>query len=168
MYKGERMAGLIHGTHTKEKCGSFVEYVAVDAELLIRIPDSLSFEDASGFPLCTLTTCRELYQSLKLPIPGRQHKDPTPLLISGGTSSVGQFVVQLATLGGHTVHATASPANHALVKSLGAAHVYSYHSPTFGQDIHATTNGELTKAVNTICERGTPELVCKALGLFCL
>lgn len=51
------------------------------------------------------------------------------LLLWGGSSSVGSSVVQLAVASGYSVIATASPANYAFVKSLGASFVLDYHNP---------------------------------------
>lgn len=69
---------------------------------------------------------------LDLPdVPGAPtHAKPKgTLLLWGGSSSVGASVVQLAVASGYSVVATASPANYAFVKSLGAAFVLDYHNP---------------------------------------
>lgn len=51
------------------------------------------------------------------------------LLLWGGSSSVGSSVIQLAVASGYTVVTTASPANYAYAKALGASLVLDYHNP---------------------------------------
>ena len=46
------------------------------------------------------------------------------LFVYGGSSSVGQYAIQLAKLSGYRVVTTASKRNHELVKSLGADLVF--------------------------------------------
>jgi len=46
------------------------------------------------------------------------------LFVYGGSSSVGQYAIQLAKLSGYNVVTTASKRNHELVKSLGADLVF--------------------------------------------
>lgn len=46
------------------------------------------------------------------------------LFVYGGSSSVGQYAIQLAKLSGYKVITTASKRNHVLVKNLGADLVF--------------------------------------------
>lgn len=48
----------------------------------------------------------------------------TQLFVYGGSSSVGQYAIQLAKLSGYKVVTTASKRNHELVKSLGVDLVF--------------------------------------------
>ena len=52
-------------------------------------------------------------------------------------ASVGQYAVQMASNLGFTVISTASPSNHATVKSLGASHVFNYNDPDVTDQIRA-------------------------------
>lgn len=55
-----------------------------------------------------------------------------------------------------TVFATASPANHALILSLGADAVFDYRSPTWVADVKAATGGVgIDFAVDCISEDAT-------------
>ena len=51
------------------------------------------------------------------------------LFVYGGSSSVGQYAIQLAKLSGYKVVSTASQRNHELVKSFGADLVFDVSSP---------------------------------------
>jgi NADPH:quinone reductase-like Zn-dependent oxidoreductase len=112
--------------------------VAIDS-LVSPIPDTMSFEQAVVLPLAISTACAGLYPKdyLNLPLPSatKPEKNGKTVLIWGGASSVGATAIQLAAASGVTVITTASPANHSLVKSLGAAAVFDYKSATAVEDI---------------------------------
>lgn len=107
-----------------------------------KIPDSISYEAAAVLPLSVSTAAAGLYMNATLaldlpdvPSPSsstallQSGKTKGTLLLWGGSSSVGSSVVQLAVASGYSVVATASPANYAFVKSLGASFVLDYHNP---------------------------------------
>jgi NADPH2:quinone reductase len=113
---GDRVTGLL--AIKKEPC-CYAEYVAADANLLVKIPEGVSFSSAAALPLAGLTA----YQALNLfdDLSGKS------VLISAGAGGVGHFAVQLAKLKGATVVATASANNHAFLKEIGAATCIDYH-----------------------------------------
>nr|WP_308252329.1 zinc-binding dehydrogenase [Pseudonocardia sp. KRD291] len=75
-------------------------------------PDSLSFEEAAGYPIPVETAFRILDQvGLE---PG------ATLLVSGASGGVGTAAVQIARTQGITVIGTASPANQDYLRKLGA------------------------------------------------
>jgi NADPH:quinone reductase-like Zn-dependent oxidoreductase len=76
------------------------------------IPPSLDFAGASALPAAIETAARALDQ--------QGVADGSTLLISGASGSVGSAAVQLAVARGAHVIGTASPANHDLLRSLGA------------------------------------------------
>lgn len=85
--------------------------------------------------------------------PSRKSKGKGTLLLWGGSSSVGSSVVQLAVASGYSVVATASPANYAFVKSLGASFVLDYHNPDIVGILTALlkgAGGELVGAYDAI------------------
>lgn len=108
-----------------------------------RIPDSLSFTQASVLPLAISTAAAGLYQKgfLELPLPILS-LSPRPsgqiILIWGGSSTVGISGIQLAVGSGVEVISTASPRNHTLVQQLGASQVFDYNSSSVIEDIVAT------------------------------
>lgn len=80
---------------------------------------------ARGFSLYTSIQVFYGPRTLRIPQPG----DETPaagtwLFIYGGSSSVGQYAIQLAKLSGYKVATVASPHNHELVKNFGADVVF--------------------------------------------
>ncbi|KZP34151.1 GroES-like protein [Athelia psychrophila] len=149
---GERVAGLLQGATTGNEAarpGGFAEYAILEADLTFRIPEKVSFEEAATFPLCSLTAAQALFIRLQLPAPFPgpfhhalpNHARKPALLIYSASTSLGLFAVQLAKLitPPLTVIATASPANHALLRALGADAVFDYRSPTWAADVRAAT-----------------------------
>lgn len=177
---GERVAGLTHGCRYSYlfafvltineyfiaafNNGAFAEYVAAPAALLLPLPDSWTFEQAAQLGIAGYTACMCLYHAQGLPTPSLPTTSPTDILVWGGSSSVGQFTVQLAHLSGLRVIATASPHNFELVKSLGADLVFSYKDPDTPAKIREVTGGKLKRAVDCISEGETPEKIAKSIG----
>lgn len=97
--KGDRIAGFTHGVNAVEKeDGCFAEYCVAKGDVQMKIPQSMSFEDASTLGVGVSTVGQGLYQSLKLPLPTEPSKDATPLLIYGGSTATGSLAIQYAKL----------------------------------------------------------------------
>lgn len=92
--------------------GTLAERVAVPVRALAHKPASASFEEAAAVPLTALTALRSVRRA------GVGAGDR--VLIHGGAGGVGSFGIQLATLAGAEVTATASERNHEYLRSLGA------------------------------------------------
>ncbi|KAI0788285.1 GroES-like protein [Fomes fomentarius] len=110
------------------------QYVVTLADIAIKIPDSLSFDDAVTLPVSIGTVAAPLYnkhekaQSAKLIAPwedgGRTLYAGKPAVVLGGASIVGQGALQFLRLSGFSpIITTASLRNSELVKFFGATHV---------------------------------------------
>ncbi|THH06160.1 hypothetical protein EW146_g9699 [Bondarzewia mesenterica] len=160
---GERVAGIAPGGYSSN--GSFAEYVLADAERVVHIPDTWSYEDAAQLGIAGYTTVQCLYEShTDLPTPFDPTPTPIPLLVWGGSTSVGQYVIQFAKLAGLYVLTTSSPKNYALLKSLGADEVYDYHDPEVSKKIKEKTGGKLVHAVDCVSEGKTGIQISEALS----
>jgi len=164
---GDKVASSLRGGVDKER-GGFAEYVKVYADLAWIIPEeTYTFEEAAtiGIPLYTSVIALYGPNSLKLPQPG-DADPPAPgtwLLVYGGSSSVGQYAIQLAKLSGYKVITTASKHNHELVKSLGADLVFDYNDPNVVKNMKEATNDSIHLTFDTISEDYTYPLI---LGTF--
>ncbi|KAI5248480.1 zinc-binding dehydrogenase [Aureobasidium subglaciale] len=145
---GTRVLGLavsFDKRSNKASEGAFQEYTVLRSNLITKIPDWMSFESASVLPLGLATAACGLFLEdflgLQLPTAAKSQR-PTGqiVLVWGGSTSVGCNAIQLAIAAGYEVISTASPRNHAYLKSLGAAEVYDYNSPTAVQDIITAMN----------------------------
>lgn len=110
--------------------GGYAEYVPVEAAKLAHKPANLSFEQTAALPVAGLTAWQGLFEVA-------QFKPGEVVLITGAAGGVGSLAVQLACDAGATVIASASPANHDFVRSLGAALVVDYQAPDFAARIAA-------------------------------
>ncbi|KAL9612058.1 MAG: hypothetical protein Q9167_003318 [Letrouitia subvulpina] len=131
--KGDRVFGFSLNN-------GFKNFVTLSYTVAAKIPDSLSFSDASVFPLCITTASFGLFGKdyLALPLPTL---DPTSagrsILIWGGSSAVGSNAIQLAKAAGFEVVTTCSSRNFEYVKGLGVDKVFDYKSPSVTDDIAA-------------------------------
>ena len=104
--------------------GTYAEYVVIRASEVAAKPESLSHNEAAAVPLAALTAWQSLFGAAEL-------KSGERVLIHAGAGGVGSFAIQFAKwLGAHVV-TTASAANEALVRSLGADEVVDYRSQPF-------------------------------------
>ncbi|KAF3071046.1 Protein TOXD [Daldinia childiae] len=162
--EGQRIAGFVFGSSTNPPRGAFAEYVATEASLVYLIPDNVSYQDAAVIPLAFATAVQAMFGRLKLPEPSKPAKTAFPFLINGGTSSVGQYAIQLGKLAGAFVIATGSSQNHELLKSLGADAVIDYKDPSWPEQVRKLTHDGLEFAFDCIGENGTVEAVAKSLS----
>lgn len=129
----------------KSSEGAFQDYVVIRANMAAPIPDSMTFESASVVPLGASTAACGLYQTdfLALGHPSVEKVvQNKAILIWGGSTAVGSNAIQLAAASGYEVVTTASPANHAYVKKLGAAAAFDYRSKSAVADIIAYLGGK--------------------------
>jgi NADPH:quinone reductase-like Zn-dependent oxidoreductase len=99
--------------------GTFAEFVAVRQASLALKPQGLTMEEAASIPLVGLTAWQALVEIAGL-------RKGQKVFIQAGSGGVGTFAIQLAKHLGATVATTASSANAALVKRLGADQMVDY------------------------------------------
>ena len=113
--EGQRVFGL-----KGFKGGAHAEYLTIRADgPVLPLPDTLNYEQGAAFFFGGLTAAEFLIDRAKL-APGER------ILIAGATGAVGGAATQIARHLGATISATASPANHALARQLGATEVTDY------------------------------------------
>ena len=155
----DRVCGLATGqSEQNDTKSAFQDYVVLDAGFVSHIPNSISFAEASIFPLCVETSAHGLFNKkfLNMQYPKLDSKPKgKSVLIWGGASSVGSNAIQFASAAGYEVIATASAKNFALVKGLGAHKVFDYNSETVIPDIVADL--DKTDCVGIFQAAGTPK-----------
>ncbi|PSR72330.1 hypothetical protein PHLCEN_2v11778 [Hermanssonia centrifuga] len=124
---------VLHQGYFTNRSATFQQYTIVPAEIVAKIPPNVTFDQASTIPLTLATASCGLYNTK--PNGGAGFSAPweeggfgkyagQPILVIGGSSSVGQHVIQVAKLSGFSpIITTASAHNEAYLKSLGATHV---------------------------------------------
>ncbi|KAF2481971.1 putative zinc-binding oxidoreductase ToxD [Neohortaea acidophila] len=163
--QGDRIAAFVHGgndTHPGD--GTFAEYCLAKGDVAMKVPDSISDENAASLGVSVITCGQALYQSLGLPLPGSGKSYGGYLLVYGGSSGTGIFAIQYAVLSGCKVVATASERNWPLLKSLGASEVFDYKDPDCGKKIREYTNDSLTLALDCISEGDSAQICEQAVS----
>ncbi len=110
------------------RIGTFAELIAVKEDSVAIKPRNISMEEAASIPLVGLTAWQALVDMAHLQ-PGQK------VFIQAGSGGVGTFAIQLAKHLGATVATTASAANTALVKGLGADVVIDYKKDAFEEQL---------------------------------
>lgn len=125
---GDRVCGLVAG-------GGYAEFVAVNAEHLMRVPDTLELMDAGGLAEVFLTAYQALFLLANL-------RAGESALIHAGASGVGSAAIQLARFKGAKVAVTAS-SEHKLefCQQLGAQLLINYQQQDFAKQIKAQWQG---------------------------
>jgi NADPH:quinone reductase-like Zn-dependent oxidoreductase len=106
--------------------GTFAEFVKAPEDALMRIPEEMSFEEASTLP-----------HSAVLAVQGLRRRDgtmPKPgdrVLVVGASGNVGPFAVQMAKAMGTHVTGIASGPKLDMVRALGADAVLDYRQVDF-------------------------------------
>jgi hypothetical protein len=162
---GDHLAGFVQGGLTSEY-GSFAEYVKAESDLVWKIPDSISDENAATWGVSGVTAMMALNHHLGVPwldSNGRPRQEQAQntstgsndefshILIYAGSTSVGLFAIQLAKAAGLTVITTCSPHSFDLVRSYGADAVFDYRSSTAAEEIK-TSYPNIIRALDSISE----------------
>ncbi|KAM0793514.1 hypothetical protein ACM66B_000953 [Microbotryomycetes sp. NB124-2] len=160
---GDRVAGFVHGGKANG-VGSFAEYTKIGSTLVWKVPDNVSDEEAAALGgIGPHTAAQALFARLHLNQPDSPAKEAKPVLVWGGSGSVGLYAIQLANLAGYKVIATSSPKNFDLLKSIGAEATYSYADDDTPTKI-AKDYPDLQTALDTISEGGTTVKIAKSFA----
>jgi NADPH:quinone reductase-like Zn-dependent oxidoreductase len=108
--------------------GAYAQKLAIKASIVARKPDALSHPQCAALALAGLTALVSIEDTLKL-------ARGETILIQGGAGGVAGFAIQFAKHIGARVITTASAANHAYVRSLGADEVIDYRTEDFTQKV---------------------------------
>lgn len=104
--------------------GGYAEQATCSNDSVVKIPDSLSFEEAAGLPLAGSTALQSLRNHGHL-------KTGDRVLINGASGGVGSLAVQIAKAFGGRVTGVASGRHRSFVQSLGADEFIDYEQEDF-------------------------------------
>jgi NADPH:quinone reductase len=124
--------------------GSYAEYIAVPAELVVAKPNRLSHIEAAAVPIAACTA-HECVRRLRL--------EPDEwLLVLGAGGGVGSFAVQFAAGLGVRVLALASTRHHRLLADLGAEACVDYIDEDVAEAVTRITGGEIDAVADFVGE----------------
>jgi NADPH:quinone reductase-like Zn-dependent oxidoreductase len=116
---GNSVFGSIHiASMMKTGYGTLAEYVAIEAERVVKVPEGMGMEEAAGLGVAGCTAL-ELVDKAKL-------EEGTRVLVNGASGGIGVLVVQMVRERiGKTgvIVAVCSGANGEMVRGLGADEV---------------------------------------------
>jgi putative PIG3 family NAD(P)H quinone oxidoreductase len=124
---GSRVMALLGG-------GGQAEFVAVAEELLMPIPDNLTYNLAAAIPEVFLTAYQAMFVEGKAPEMGA-------ILIHAGASGVGTAAIQLARLNKMQTIVTCSPSKHKVCLNLGADFTIDYKTEPVAKKVLDYTAG---------------------------
>lgn len=139
--KGDRV--ITHTRYDNEHAG-FQQYNLAIANFTAKVPSSVTDDEAASIPLGIDTAVIGLFSpefgGLVAPWTEAGKYNGQTIVVLGGSSSVGLYVIQVAKLAGFsTIIATSSITHEAYLKETGATHVIDRHfSP---DDIRAAIGG---------------------------
>lgn len=113
--KGDEVFGWV----SYKMSNTIAEYCIAKAELTVRKPSALSFEEAACLGMVGCTAYKSLVEKGGL-IAGMK------VLINGSTGGVGHLATQIAKAAGAEVHGITSPTDQDLARELGADRVFDY------------------------------------------
>jgi putative PIG3 family NAD(P)H quinone oxidoreductase len=134
---GSGVTGWTEGDHVYALLsgGGYAEKVVIPAEMAMKIPDGMSFEEAAAVPEAFLTAFLNTVELGHLQ--SREH-----VLIHAGASGVGTAAIQIAKELGATSIVTAGSAEKLdRCLSIGANYTVNYKEEDFSKKVHEVTNG---------------------------
>jgi NADPH2:quinone reductase len=109
--------------------GGYAEYVRVTADWLVPLPHELTLFDAMALGTAGFTAALAIHRLEQNDLRPENGK----VIVTGATGGVGSLaIIMLAQLGYHVVALTGKDAEHAYLKSLGAAEILSRQELAMG------------------------------------
>ncbi|OBB59715.1 polyketide synthase [Mycobacterium sp. 852013-51886_SCH5428379] len=125
---GDRVAGI-------SADGAWATYVTCDANLAVKLPDTLPEKQAAAVPSAHTTAWYGLHDLARI-------SSRDKVLIHSATGGVGQAALAIAKAAGAEIYATAgSPERRKLLRDWGIEHVYDSRSTAFADEIRHDTDG---------------------------
>jgi len=155
---GEGVEDLAVGDEVFAVCdvgqeGAYAEKIAIKASIVARKPASISHVDAAALALAGLTALVSIEDTLKL-------RAGETILIQGGAGGVASIAIQLAKHIGARVITTASAANHAYLRGIGADQIIDYNVQDFTKTVSDcdavfdTVGGDVTQRSFAVLKPG--------------
>eukprot|EP01097_Dermamoeba_algensis_P001913 TRINITY_DN1751_c0_g1_i2.p1 TRINITY_DN1751_c0_g1~~TRINITY_DN1751_c0_g1_i2.p1 ORF type:complete len:225 (+),score=43.62 TRINITY_DN1751_c0_g1_i2:46-675(+) len=114
--------------------GAYAEKTVTNENQLLKLPESLSFEQGAAVGIPYATAYHSLFQKCRA-------RKGESVLVHGGSGGVGIAAIQLATAAGLTVIATAgTKEGEALCKENGAHYVLNHKQEGYLSEINKITN----------------------------
>lgn len=115
--------------------GCFRKFATTSAQLVVRMPEKLTYEEAATIPITFLTAYYALHHIGKMTAGER-------VLVHAAAGGVGMAAVQLAQRAGVEVFATASTGKWETLRAAGVKYIMNSRTLDFADEILTATNGQ--------------------------
>ncbi len=141
-----------------DRDGMLAERVLLPEEGVVRLPDTLTFEEAAALPCAAVTAWNALFNQERL--------RPGQTVLVQGTGGVSIFALQFAKMAGARVIVTSSSDEKLeRAKSLGASGTINYRThPEWAQEVLSLTDGNGVDHVVEVGGAGTLARSLQAVG----
>ncbi|KAH8099834.1 GroES-like protein [Cristinia sonorae] len=165
---GTKVAGFVIGGQFTDR-GAYAEYVKTAADLVWTVPEgTVSDAQAATYGCAAWTAVQNLFLPTRLglaePSDVKAASSKEWVFIYGGSTSVGQFAIQLAHAAGYKVVTVASPKHHELLKSYGADAVFDYKDSEAITKIKETTGDSIHLGLDAVSTAETEVFSVKAFA----
>ncbi|MGD8368239.1 MAG: medium chain dehydrogenase/reductase family protein [Desulfobacterales bacterium] len=122
--------------------GAYSEYLCVDEDRLVSVPDAVDPGEAVSLVLSYMTAYQMIHRTAKVQ-PGRT------IFVQGASGAVGSALLALAQLDGIRVYGTASAASHGRLSRFGAT-LIDYRREDFVERLRAKVPGGVDAAFDAL------------------
>jgi NADPH:quinone reductase-like Zn-dependent oxidoreductase len=140
--------------------GLLTEYALLDEQAAVRVPEHLTWPEASGLSCAGVTAWKSLT--------GGQPLRPGQTVLTLGSGDVSLFAIQFARLlGCRVIATTSSDAKADRLRAMGADHIINYEqTPDWAQEVHRLTAGAGADLVVETQGPATIEQSIRSCGLY--
>lgn len=114
-------------SYRDNRTSTFQQYTAIDSRLVWKLPESFSYEDGATIGVGLVTAGVILYNSFEFELSENPQKLNGTILIWGGATVVGLYLIQLAKIYGLKIIAIASTKHQEYIKNLGVDYLIDRH-----------------------------------------
>ncbi|KAF2433522.1 GroES-like protein [Tothia fuscella] len=182
--EGKKVAGFLQGAcSVNDRPGAFAEFAVSPWDLIWKVPDSWTHDEAAAVNLCGLTAAQAVFPRLGLPSlfswEGQKNMQETPksnhvtyFFVAGASTSVGLYAAQLVRRSAESsgmnlkLLGAASKARFNLLKSEPYSYdeLVDYRDDDWVEQIRAFTDGKgVDYAYDCISEGNTVKMVSDTL-----
>ncbi|OAA53208.1 Alcohol dehydrogenase superfamily, zinc-type [Cordyceps fumosorosea ARSEF 2679] len=163
---GDRVLGCTDGCDRRRpRVGAFAQFTACRGEILIKMPDGLSFADAAAMGNAIFSSGFALFHSLQLPGSLTATAEQARwVLVYGGATATGTMTLQFLRRAGHKPIAVCSAKHFDLARQYGAVAAFDYNSETHVEDIRKLTNNALSFAFDCVTTQSSVLACEEAMG----
>ncbi|KAI1464437.1 putative zinc-binding dehydrogenase family oxidoreductase [Daldinia caldariorum] len=166
---GDRVCGAVHGFNPADhKSGSFSNYIVATADILLKIPEGVRWEEAAAIGGTGIATLGIAFRQYLLPeswfVNQAKVDETLPVLVYGAGTATGTIAIQLLRILGFRPLAVCSSKSAQLALSYGAEKTFDYTSSTCAADIKSYTNRRLAHVLDIIADSTSIKLCYDAMG----